>query len=209
MSYRASGMTTSDFTNLLVNTATKALMLGWEQAPETWQQWTRIGQVPDFKSATRTGLSGFSTRAVVPEDGEITYGKFTDRKETIQAVSYAKKFRLAYQAIKNDDLNAFTAIPRGMGRAAQSVIGDMVYNILDGVGPTMNQDSTALFATSGHANYVAAATAPNVTTMDTAFTAMAKQTDPNTGKVLNIAPRFLLVPKALEMCIRDSSQPAL
>lgn len=199
---RASGMTTSDFANILANTANKALLLGWEQAPETWESWTRRGQVPDFKSATRTGLSGFSSLAVVPEDGEITYGKFTDRKETIQAVSYAKKFRLTYQAIKNDDLNAFTAIPRGMGRAAQSVIGDIVYNLLDGTGPTLNQDSTALWDTSTHKNYVAAATAPNVTTLDTAFTAMAKQTDPNTGKVLNIAPRYLLVPKALETTAR-------
>ena len=199
---RAGGMTTSDFANILVNTANKALLLGWDQAPETWQQWVRIGQVPDFKSATRTGLSGFSSLAVVPEDGEITYGKFTDRKETIQAVSYAKKFRLTYQAIKNDDLNAFTAIPRGMGRAAQSVIGDIVYALLDGVGPTLNQDSIALWDTSTHKNYVAAATAPNVTTLDTAFTAMAKQTDPNTGKPLNIAPRYLLVPKALETTAR-------
>lgn len=199
---RASGMTTSDFANLLANTANKALMMGWEQAPETWQQWVRIGQVPDFKTADRTGLSGFSSLAVVPEDGEITYGKFTDRKETIQAVSYAKKFRLTYQAIKNDDLNAFTAIPRGMGRAAQSVIGDIVYALIDGVGPTLNQDSTALFATSGHANYVAAATAPTVSTLDTAFVAMARQTDPNHGKTLNITPRYLIVPKTLETTAR-------
>ena len=198
MSHRASGMTTSDFTNLLVNTANKALLLGWEQAPETWQQWVRIGQVPDFKSATRTGLSGFSTLAVVPEDGEIAYGKFTDRKETIQAVSYAKKFRLTYQAIKNDDLNAFTTIPRGMGRAAQSVIGDIVYNLLSSTGPTLNQDSTALFEASSHKNYATGAGAPSTTTFDTAFVAMAKQTDPNSGKALNIAPRYFLVPKAIE-----------
>ena len=31
---------------------------------------------------------------------------------------------------------------------------------------------------------------------------MAKQTDPNTGKPLNIAPRYLLVPKALETTAR-------
>lgn len=195
---RASGMTTSDFANLLVNTANKALLKGWEQAPETWSLWTRRGQVPDFKSATRTGLSGFSSLAVVPEDGEIAYGKFTDRKETIQAVSYAKKFRLSYQAIKNDDLNAFTEIPRGMGRAAQRVIGDIVYALLDGTGPTLNQDSTALWDTSTHKNYVAAATAPTVTTLNTAEAAMAKQTDPNHGKALNISPRYLIVPVALK-----------
>jgi HK97 family phage prohead protease len=202
MTTRASGMTTSDFANVLANTANKALLLGWEQAPETWQQWVRIGQVPDFKLATRTGLSGFSSLAVVPEDGEITYGKFTDRKETIQAISYAKKFRLTYQAIKNDDLSAFTAIPRGMGRAAQSVIGDVVYALLNNTGPTLNQDSTALFDTSGHANYTASAAAPSVATLDVGFTAMAMQKDPNNSKVLNIVPRFLLVPKALETTAR-------
>jgi HK97 family phage prohead protease len=195
---RANGMTTSDFTHLLANTAKKALLKGWDSAPETWRMWTRIGQVPDFKTADRTGLSGFSSLAVVPEDGEITYGKFTDRKETIQAVSYAKKFRLTYQAIKNDDLNAFTTIPMGMGRAAQRMIGDMVYALLDNTGPTLNQDSIALWDTSTHKNYVAAATAPTVATLNTAEAAMAKQTDPNHGKALNISPKYLMVPVALK-----------
>ena len=199
MTTRASGMTTSDFANILANTANKALLLGWDQAPETWQQWVRIGQVPDFKQATRTGLSGFTSLSVVPEDGEITYGKFTDRKETIQAVSYAKKFRLTYQAIKNDDLNAFTAIPRGMGRAAQSIIGDMVYALLASTGPTMTQDSIALFDASTHKNYATGTGSPSPTTFNTAFTAMAKQADPNSGKALNITPRFCIVPRALEM----------
>lgn len=199
---RASGATTSDFANLLANTANKSLMMGWDQAPETWQQWVRIGQVPDFKLATRTGLSGFTSLAAVPEDGEISYGKFTDRKETIQAVSYAKKFRLSYQAIKNDDLNAFTQIPRGMGRAAQSVIGDMVYSILNGTGPTLTQDSIALFNTATHKNYIASADAPSVTTLDAAFKAMALQSDPNNSRSLNIVPRFLIVPKALETTAR-------
>lgn len=200
---RASGMTTSDFANVLVNTANKALLMGWDKAPETWQQWVRIGQVPDFKQAVRTNISGFSTLSIVPEDGEITYGKFTDRKETIQAVSYAKKFRLTYQAIKNDDLNAFTAIPRGMGRAAQGVIGDVVYALLASTGPTLAQDSIALFDASTHKNYATGAGAPSATTFNTAFTAMAKQTDPNSGKALNITPRFCLVPRALEMAATE------
>lgn len=199
---RAAGMTTSDFANILANTANKAMLMGWDQAPETWQMWVRIGQVPDFKQATRVGLSGFSSLEVVPEDGDIEYGKFTDRKETIQAVSYAKKFRLTYQAIKNDDLSAFTAIPRGMGRAANSIIGDMVYGLLASVGPTLNQDSTALFDASGHSNYATGTGAPGTTTFDAAFTAMATQTDPNNGKALNIYPAYALVPRALETVTR-------
>ena len=195
---RAVGQTTSDFTSLLGNVANKALLVGFEEAPETWSIWTRRGQLPDFKTADRINMSGFTGLAEVAEDGEITYGKFTDRKETIKLVQYAKKYRMSRQLIINDDLGGLTQVPRMMGRAANRKIGDVVYALLNGTGPTLTQDSTALWDTSTHKNYVAAATAPNVSTLTTAVTAMAKQTDPNTGAVLNIRPRYLVVPVALE-----------
>ena len=202
LTYRAAGQTTSDFTNILANVANKSLLKGWEEAPETWQTWTRRGTLPDFKTAEISGLSGFTGLDEVPEDGDITYGKFTDRKETIKLVSYAKKYRITRKLIINDDLRALSAIPRAMGRAGNRKVGDITYALLNGTGPTLNQDSTALFDTSTHKNYVAAATAPTVATLDTASVAMAKQTDPNTSAVLNIQPRFLMVPKSLEQTAR-------
>lgn len=200
--YRASGQTTSDFTNILANVANKSMMMGWDEAPETWQTWTRRGQLPDFKTAEISGISGFTGLDAVPEDGDITYGKFTDRKETIKLVQYAKKYRLSRQAIINDDLRHFTTVPRAMGRAAQAKIGDVTYALLDGVGPTLNQDSIALWNTATHKNYVAAATAPTVVTLGTALVAMARQKDPNSSRVLNIRPRYLLVPVTLEATAR-------
>lgn len=202
LTYRAAGQTTSDFTNILANVANKSLLQGWEEAPETWQTWTRRGTLPDFKTAEISGLSGFTGLDEVPEDGDITYGKFTDRKETIKLVSYAKKYRITRKLIINDDLRALSAIPRAMGRAGNRKVGDITYALLNGTGPTLNQDSTALFDTSSHKNYVAASTAPTVATLNTASVAMAKQTDPNTSAVLNIQPRFLMVPKSLEHTAR-------
>lgn len=200
--HRASGQTTSDFTNILANVASKSMLMGWDEAPETWQLWTRRGQLPDFKTAEISGISGFTGLDEVPEDGDITYGKFTDRKETIKLVQYAKKYRLSRQAIINDDLRHFTAVPRAMGRAANAKVGDVTYALLNGTGPTLNQDSIALWDTSTHKNYVAAATAPNVTTLGTATVAMALQKDPNSTRVLNIRPRYLLVPVTLEATAR-------
>lgn len=202
MASRASGQTTSDFTYLLANVANKSLLMGFEEAPETWATWTRRGQLPDFKTADRINMSGFTGLSEVAEDGEITYGKFTDRKETIKLVQYAKKYRMSRQLIINDDLNGLTQVPRLMGRAANRKIGDVVYALLDGTGPTLTQDSTALWNTATHKNYVAAATAPTVATLQTATAAMAKQTDPNTGAVLNIRPKYLVVPVALESTAR-------
>lgn len=36
---------TSDFGNILLDVANKAILQGWEDAPETYEQWTRKGQV--------------------------------------------------------------------------------------------------------------------------------------------------------------------
>jgi len=202
ISTRASGQTTSDFTNLLSNVANKSLLMGFEEAPETWQLVTRRGQLPDFKTSERINMSGFTGLSEVAEDGEITYGKFADRKETIKLVQYAKKYRMSRQLIINDDLGGLTQVPRMMGRAANRKIGDVFYALINGTGPTLTQDSIALWDTSTHKNYVAAATAPNVTTIGTATAAMAKQTDPNSGAVLNIRPRYLVVPIALESTAR-------
>ena len=203
LSYRtASGQTTSDFTNILANVANKALLRGWDEAPETWNVWTRRGTLPDFKRAEISGISGFTGLDEIPEDGDISYGKFTDRKETIQLVSYGKKYRMSRKLIINDDLNALGTVPRAMGRAANRKVGDIVYAVLDIAGPTLNQDSIALFETATHKNLVVATTAPTVATLNTAATAMALQTDPNTSEALNIQPRYLLVPVTLSNTAR-------
>ncbi|NAI60484.1 Clp protease ClpP, partial [Escherichia coli] len=46
---------TSDFGNILLDVANKAILQGWEDAPETYEQWTRKGQLSDFKIANRVG----------------------------------------------------------------------------------------------------------------------------------------------------------
>lgn len=201
---RGNGIThsASDFSNVLENIATKSLLSGWSEAPETWQTWTRQGSLPDFKQASRTGVSAFSDLDIVYENGEYKYGTFSDLKENIQLVTYGKLFGISRQAIANDDLDALSATPYRMGRAASRKVGDQVYGTLysnSGVGPTLNQDSTALFDAAGHSNYLASGSggAPTVTTLNVAEVAMGTQTDPSGAAYLNIEPRYLIVPKAL------------
>ena len=197
------GHGTSDFTNVLANVATKAVMRGWEEAPETWSAWTRVVSLPDFKQAKMVGLSNFSDLAEVPEQAEYTYGTFSDLSEAVQLKTYGRLFSISRQAIINDDVNAFTTIPRKMGRAASRMIGDLAYDVLkNGTSATLDQDSTALFDASTHKNYVTSGAAPSVTTLDAGFTAMSVQTDPSGNSFLNIAPRYLIVPRALENTAR-------
>lgn len=194
------GHSTSDFASLLEDVANKSLGIGYDEAPETWQQWCRIGNIPDFKQANRPNMSAFGDLDLVYEDGEYRYGTFSDKKETLQLATYGKLFSISRQALVNDDLNSFTRIPNGMGRAAGRQVGDLAWNVLiNGITVTMNEDATALFH-ADHGNFVAngSGAAPSVATINAARTAMAIQTDPSGSATLNIRPAFLLVPAALE-----------
>lgn len=186
---------TADFTYVLENTARKMMLLGWQEAEETYEVWTRRVPMADFKTHSLVNLSGFTGLDEVRENDEYTHGKFKDEREKATLATYGKLFSITRQAIINDDLGAFTDIPNRMGRAAKRKIGDLAYAVLTS-NPTM-ADGNALFHSS-HSNYVAGGSgaAPAVSTLQTAETAMARQTDAN-GITLNIRPKYLIVPVSL------------
>lgn len=186
--------TTSDFTNLLANTANKSMLRGWEESPETYQNFTRKGSLSDFKVTDRTAMSLFSDLGEVPENGEFKMGTFTDVKEQIQLLTYGKLFGISRQAIINDDLDAFSAIPRRMGRAARRKVGDLAYAVL--TANAAMSDGVALF----HANHSNLGTSGvlSVTTISEAKKLASLQTDPSGNGILNIPLKYLIVPRAIE-----------
>lgn len=190
---------TEDFTGILANVSNKSLLKGWETANTTYRQWVRIGNLSDFKRANRTALSGMNLLDEVPENGEYKYGKPADRTEYITALKYGKLFSISREALINDDLSAFTAIPMNMGRAADLTVNKAVYDSLcsqSGTGPTLNQTGRALF-NSTDGNYTATSGTPAVSTLEVGRSAMARQLDPTNSMPLNIQPKYLLVPSAL------------
>ncbi len=58
---------TSDFGNILLDVANKALLQGWEEAEETFELWTKKGSLSDFKTAHRVGMGGFPSLRQVRE----------------------------------------------------------------------------------------------------------------------------------------------
>ncbi len=193
--------TGSDFPLLLANVAEKAMMKGYEEAEETFQLWTGIGSLGDFKPGKRVDLNTFPSLSKVQDGGEYRYAEIGERGETVQLATYGKLFSLTRQTIINDDLDAFTKIPRRMGRAAIRTIGDLVYAILTS-NPAM-ADNLALF----HADHDNLLTGAGLSTaaVDAMRVAMRLQTDGVT--TLNIRLAHLLVPASLEGAanvVRDS-----
>lgn len=183
---------TSDFTDLLADVANKAMLKGYEEADETFQKWTSVGSLPDFKPGKRVDLNTFPALDAVAEGAEYLYGTVGDRGETIQLATYGKLFSITRQAIINDDLDGFTKLPRSMGRAAIRTVGNLVYAVLTG-NPNM-ADGVALF----HANHANLPTGAAISTaaIDAMMAAMRKQTDG--VSTLNIRMAYLLCPVALE-----------
>lgn len=184
---------TSDFGNILLDVANKSILQGWEDADETFEQWTKKGQLSDFKTSHRVGLGGFPSLRRVREGAEYKYVTTSDHGEKIALATYGEIFSITRQAIINDDLNQLTDVPLKMGRAAKATIGDLVYAILTG-NPKM-ADGNALFS-AAHRNI--ANSGIDVAGLDAARQLMRTQKEGTTGRTLNIRPAFLLVPTALE-----------
>lgn len=190
---RAFTHSTSDFPKLLENNSRKAMLRGYEEAEEVFTMFTRTGNLTDFKTHSRVGLGVFEKLDEIPESGEYKHGTIGERAESIKLATYGKLFSITRQAIINDDLTAFTDIPRKMGRAAARTVGDLVFSILID-NPAMS-DTVALFH-ADHNNLASSGTAITAASVGAGRTAMRTQKDGTA--TLNIRPSFLIVPAAQE-----------
>jgi ATP-dependent Clp endopeptidase proteolytic subunit ClpP len=203
---------TSDFGNILIDTAAVSVLAGWDEAPETFDQWTRRGRLSDFRVAKRVGMGAFPALREVRPGADYKYITTGDRGETISLATYGELFSITRQAIINDDLDLLSAIPYNMGLAARGTVGDLVYAVL-----TTNaqmSDKKALFDASRKNLFTGAGSALSIEAMIAAKNAMAlqkSQVEGGKGRTLNIRPAFLLCPVALEdkakQLIRSASVP--
>jgi HK97 family phage prohead protease len=190
------GQGTGNFAAVVENIANKSMMQGFDEAPETWSQIVRTGQVSSFRQESRVDLSEFSDLDEVAENGEYKHGSMTDNREYIQAAKYGKLFAITREVIVNDDLNALTRIPGEMGRAANRKIGDLVYAVL--TTPATLRDGTAIFDAT-RSNIITSGAAPSVAQVDAMRQLMALQSGMNSAAHgQNIRLSILIVPIALE-----------
>lgn len=188
-------MTTSDFPQLLADTAGKALLLGYEQEPASHRIWTRATDVRDFKPQSRVAVSEAPELLTKVEAAEYQAGPLLDIKRgpSFQLVTFGRMLILSREAMINDDLSAFTRLPMAFGAAAARKEADVVYGLMV-ANPNMT-DGQPLFS-AAHGNLMTGA-ALDVTGLSVARASMRKQKGPN-GGYLNPVPRFMIVPAALE-----------
>ena len=195
-------ISTGSFAEILGTSATKVLMQAYQEYPSTFAQWAGTRDVADLKVYNDIKLGAFASLAEVGDGGEIKHGTLSEAKETHQAKTYGRRFAVTRKMWMNDDLGAFLRIPGQLGAAAMRNIDDLGYALLysaSGVGPTLNEDSKALFSTThAVANYHTGAGSALGDAGLTAGKVLMRKVVGLASELINVIPRVLLVPAALE-----------
>lgn len=192
---------TSDFANITLDAITKALRFNYLDARRTWTTWAEKKFAPDFKTINSIALSEAPSMILADEGAEMKYVTLTDSKETARLKTYKAGIRLTRNAIINDDLDAFNAIPRLQANSAARLEDDVAYALLTANGTMADTgalfNATATTTAGGHANYTASGSAPSVASLQTAATMMMKQKGLANAARLELEPKFLLVPTSI------------
>ena len=185
----------SDFPYLLENLSSKAVSLGFFQAPEIWPLITKTTPTKNFLEFSRITKAELPAPPEVGEHGELTQAQIgAESAERATAKSYAQLMRISREAIINDSLAEVAVTFFEAGRSVSRAIGDAVFSILTTNGAMA--DTYNLFSTE-HANIGSTSAAPSIATLDELVAIMMAQTGP-TGEVLNIRPHYIVAAATLE-----------
>ena len=181
---------------VLSNIANKMLLEGYNYVEDAWRKIAKIASVNDFKEHTRYRMTGSFKFQQVGPDGEIKHGQLDEQQFGQKADTHGIMFALTRQMIINDDLGAFTDIPRQIGMGAAESIAEAVWSLW--LRNPTQADGKAFFH-ADHNNYSEGVdTALSIDGLTAAEVLFAQQVKPN-GKPLGIMPSLLLVPPGLKV----------
>jgi hypothetical protein len=224
---RAQFATTADFTGLVKNALNKIIVDRWQELGRAgYDWWTKIVQVEHFDNLNAiTGILVGTVGALptVAEGGEYTELAVGDSPETATFVKYGGYIPLTLELIDRDTVAKLKAYPRELANAALRNISALVAAIFSanaGAGPTMADGGalfnvTAVTSLTGHANLLTVAL--SAAQWDTVGAAIFNQpmlikqaaTYYGTGPKMGINPRYLLVPRALQLTAKRILYPDL
>ncbi len=174
---------------ILSNLMNKFLIEAFNAVETTWRRITAIRPVNDFKPTSSYSLTGDLTYQQLGPAGEIHHGTLGQTTYGNQADTFARMLVITRKDIINDDLGAFFAVPKRLGRGGALKINSAFW--------TEFLDNSTFFQSSTGNYQSGAGTSLDVTGLTNAGVLFAQQTDPD-GNPLGVTPKILLVPPALD-----------
>lgn len=190
----APGVGSADFANVVKIAAEKSLRLGYTESPRTFMPWSRRTFHNDFRGKLVVGLSSAADLKKIPANGEISYVALGDTGQTYAVASYGTIVAITRVVMINDNADVFSKLTYMLGQAGNRLESDTVYALLTS-GQLMDEDGLAIY-NAAHNNTGTGVI--DVAGIQSGYTAMsvqrAKAATGVTGPILNLIPRFLLVP---------------
>ncbi|MEE4194486.1 MAG: hypothetical protein V2J07_04735 [Anaerolineae bacterium] len=214
---RARFATTADFTGLVKNAMNKVVANTWEELGRAGYDWwhaiTRVEHFQTLNNITGILVGTVGSLPSVAEGGAYTELQVGDSPETASFTKYGGYIPLTLELIDRDETHKLRAYPRELAAAGMRKISSLVANVFTanaGVGPTLADggalfNDTAVTTSGGHANLgTAALSAAN---WDAASQSVFQQpilvknavSYYGTGPAMAINPRYLLVPRQLQL----------
>jgi len=219
--------TTANFTGLVKNAMNKAIAERWDQLGRAgYGWWQKIAHVEHFETLNQvtwviTGSIG--ALPAVSEGAEYTELKLGDCPETASFTKYGGYVGLTLETLDRDDIRKLRAVPRELANAAIRRLSALVAAIFtdsSGVGPTLADggalfNNTAVTTAGGHANLrTTALVGDQHRLVEHGRLHRVPLAGPESGYYgagpnMALNPRFLLVPRALELTARQIIYPTL
>jgi len=218
---------TSDFTGLVKNALNKIVVNTWDQLGAAgYDWWNRIARVEHFNSLntiTGTLVGTVGSLPSVSEGAEYTELAVGDSPETADFTKYGGYIPLTLELIDRDMSRKLAAYPRELAAAGLRKISALVaalFTANSDIGPTMADtgalfNATAVTTAGGHANLLT--TALSASQWDTVSAAVYDQPmlikneagSYGVGPKMAINPRYLLVPRGLQLTAMKILYPSL
>ena len=187
-------MTMSDLPLIMADSVNRTLRMAYEAAPSGVRSLARQTTARDFRMKHRIQLSAAPTLLPVGKSGEFRSGAISDQEETYRLSTFGRIISLSRQAFVNDDLGALNDLTRRMGLAAAAFENQTLVDLVQS-NPVLSDTHPVFHA--AHSNLAATGAVISETTLSAARLAMRKQVE-MTGVLINVVPKFLLVPANLE-----------
>jgi hypothetical protein len=189
-------ITSASFAEALGDSVPRRMIAEYQAAGlDDWRQIvSSIESVNDFRPQRLTRIGGYSTLPTVAESGNYAALTSPTDEEVVYTVGKRGGTEdLTLEAIANDDIRALRRIPTELGRAAAVTLHRFVWGLIT-ANPTIYDGQVLFHASHNNSGTVALADG----SLTAARTAMRKQARYGTTDVINVTPRFLVVPPELE-----------
>lgn len=190
-------MSTQSLPVALGDVSQRIIQKTYEDTPATWRAFANIvsmdGLGPKRPAKVLRPFVGGSVEKILP-GGAVTLGTITEDVVELYAETFGKLLGTSRQDVLNDDLGVFIETAVALTRMAGRGLSDLVWQ-------TILTNANSHFGT-GNKNYQeGSGTALSVESLGAAILLMRSQKDSENSD-LDIAPKTLVVPPALEVTAR-------